>query len=223
GSGDTGIPQPTNTVYFSRAGKDGAYKDLKAALRAAKPGSRVVFRDGPVEDDGTMLSSQSGFPKDVTLEVESGAPPVEWRLKKNITNPSPKLLILSHLDGFTLRGFTFDGDGRVRDLLEITGICPGVVLEDIKLKNFTHTGIAINNCQGTSQRPILIRNVQVSASLKTVESAITFDINTKIRDISVNRYITISNLNVDAATQFTSKQPIFPVRPEVIDKTIKLP
>jgi serine/threonine protein kinase len=219
GGGNSGTSSPSNTWYVSRSGKDGAFKDLRSALRQAKAGWHVVVRDGPIEDEGLMLSSQSGFPKDVTLEVEPGAI-VEWRLKRSIAQPPTTLLMLSHLDGFTLRGFTFDGEGRVRNLLALTGICPGVVLEDLKLRNFEHAAVAISNCQGTSERPLVIRNVQISAPKP--EFGFVFDINPKIRDIPVNSWITIANVSVDASTK-VSKQLFFPVRPEVNDKTIKLP
>jgi serine/threonine protein kinase len=218
GSGNTGTPQATNTIYFS-PGKDAVYRDLKKALLATKPGWRVVVREGTIDDEGGTLISGQALPKDVTLEVEPGAT-VVWRLKRNIPQLA-NLLVLSHVDGFTLRGFTFDGEGRIKDLLSMTGICPGVRLEDIKLRNFTRTGIAISNCQGTKDRPLTIRRVQISAP-KPVESAVEFAINDKITDIPVNRFLEFFEISVDAKTQFT-KQPIFPVRPEVIDKTVKLP
>src|SRR5262249_39712638 len=161
----------------------------KSALRAAKAGYRVVVRDGPIEDDGLLLN-QAGFPKDVTLETEQGAT-VEWRLKRAINQPPSTLLVLSHLEGFTLRGFTFDGEDRVRDLVTITGISPGVVLEDLKLRNFGRTAFSISNCQGTADRPLLIRNIHLGGA-KPVECGLAFDINTNIKDIPVNKYIEIS-------------------------------
>src|SRR5262249_37441515 len=153
-----------------------------------KPGYHIVVSDGPIEEDATILASNLGLPKDVTLEVEPGAT-VEWRLKRNIAQV-PTLLTISHVDGLTLRGFTFDGGDRVKDLLTVTGICPGLTIEDIKLKNFMHAGISIANCQGNSERPVRIQKVHFALS-KPVEFGFVLDINPQIKDISVNRHIKI--------------------------------
>jgi hypothetical protein len=218
---DTFQPAPAGTIYVSRSGRDGAHRTLIAAFRAAKPGYRIVVRDGPIEEDATILDSRYGVPKDVTLEVEPGAT-VEWRLRRNLTQAPSTLLTLSNLDGFTLRGFTFDGDGRVKDLLMLTGACPGLTLADLKLRNFERAGVSIRNCEGKPDRPVTIKNVLLSTA-KPAESGFMFDIDPNIRDIPKNRLIQITDVKLEAKTTFTKGlAPL--VRPDVNDApTIKLP
>src|SRR5262249_52175651 len=187
----------------------------------AKPGYRVVVSDGPIEEDATILASNLGLPKDVTLETEAGAT-VEWRLRRSIAQAPSTLLTLSHVEGLTLRGFTFDGGNRIRDLLTVTGICPGLTIEDIKLKNFMRTGIAFGNCQGTAERPVTIRQIRLALD-KPAETGFLFDINTQIKDISVNQHIKISDVSLNALTTFTTSKLWQLARPEVIDKTVILP
>jgi serine/threonine protein kinase len=223
--GDTGNPDlgagkmPANTVFLSYQGKQNTVGTLRDALKNAKPGYRIVVLDGPIEEDPWILDNR-GVPKNITLETEGSS--VEWKLRRSITKPPTTLLTLSHLEGFKLKGFTFDGGGRIKDLITITGICPGLTLEDIKLKNFERTGIYFANCQGTSDQPVTVRGIYLS-NPKPAESGFILDINTQIKDISVNRHIKfVGSVTLEAKTSF-NKQLAQPTRPEVIDKTVILP
>jgi serine/threonine protein kinase len=219
-------PPPPNVLYVSRSGKDGAHTNLTTAFRAARTRTHIIVRDGPLEEDIRILDSRLGAAKDVTLEGEQGAN-VVWRLRKNLP-PQSTLLTLSNLDGFTLRGFTFDGEGRVRDLLVLTGLCPGLKLEDLKLQNFQHAAVSILNCKGKEERPIIINQVQISSTGQP-EAGVFFDISktnqgAPVNGIGINTFITISNVQFDPGTKFRDKNPaIFPARPDVIDKNVKLP
>jgi hypothetical protein len=223
GDGDKTDPRtdspPPNTLYVSLKGKDGAFRTVREAVRKSKPGYRIVVLDGPIEEDYLNLASSLGVPKDLTLETEPGAT-VEWKLKRSVEKPPTTLVTLSHLDGFTLRGFTFDGVGRVKDLLMITGACPGLTIEDVKLRNFERNGVYIANCQGTSERPVTIRTVQISVA-KPVEAGFAFDINPSIKDMRANQHIKVSNVTMDVTTKFT-KDLWYLVKPDVNDKTVTL-
>jgi hypothetical protein len=220
GKSDAGKTGPqSSTINVTFKGKEGAVR-LREAFRNARPGYRVVVSGGPIEDDATILASNFGLPDDVTLETEPGST-VEWRLKGSIAQAPSTLLTISHVKGLTLRGFTFDGGNRIKDLLTITGICPGLTIEDIKLKDFLRSGFAFANCQGTAERPVIIRRVHFAVS-KPVEFGFVFDINPQIKDISVNQHIRISNITLDSGTKF-SKRLAQPIQPGFIDKTDVLP
>jgi serine/threonine protein kinase len=219
GNGKSGS-QP-GTIYVSFKGKEGAVGSLSEAFKKAKQGDHIVVSDGPIVEEVKYIAGNIGLPKNLTLEAEPGAPvPVEWRLRKSIQD-APFLLTISHVDGLTLRGFTFDGGDRVKDLLTITGICPGLTIEDIELKNFSRAGIAIANCQGTAERPVTIRRVHFALS-KPAEFGFVFDINQQIKDIGVNQHILISKVTLDAGRKF-SKGLALPIQPGFIDKTDVLP
>jgi serine/threonine protein kinase len=213
------VGNPPGTLYVSFKGKEGALRSLREAFPRAKPGYHIVVADGPIEEDAIVMSGQLGLHKDITLEAETGVA-VEWRLRRNVVQMPETLVSISHVDGLTIRGFTFDGGGRIKDLISIGGICPGLTLEDIKLKNFLRTGISFVNCQGTSDRPITVRGIHFSS--KAVESGFSFDIKPSIKDIGINQHIRITNVTQDAGMTFAKKLSA-PARPEVIDKSVITP
>jgi serine/threonine protein kinase len=208
---------PSNMVYVDARGKQGASR-LREALRNAKPGHRIVV-SGPIEDPWDLTNG--GVTKGVTLEADPGAN-IEWRVPLGSTKAQTTLLTLGFLEAFTLKGFTFDGGGQVRDLITIKGDSPGLVLEDIKLKNFQRAGISFLNCQGTSERPVLVRRIQFLASTKPADSGFIFDTNPQIKD-GINKHIEINKVTLDSGTKF-SKGLVQPVQPGFIDKkTVILP
>jgi serine/threonine protein kinase len=224
GKTDLGPNAPAaNTIYVSFKGKEAGSRPLRDAFHKAKAGYRIVVLDGPIEEDGVGLSEQFGLPQDITLEAEAGVP-VEWRLRRNITQIPEALISIAHVHGLTLRGFTFDGGGRIKDLIKIAGNCPGLTLENIKLKNFERTGISFVNCQGTSEKPVIVRGVHLAAS-KPVECGFSFSMNPAINDLGINQHIRISGVTQDAGMSFNNKlnRLSYPERPEVIDKTVIMP
>jgi hypothetical protein len=184
-------PPPSSKLYVSRQGKDGAHRTIAAALRAAKPGYQIIVRDGPIEEEPAILDSKLGMPRGITLESEPGAN-VVWRLRKNISQFNT-LLSLSNVDNFCLRGFTFDGENRVRDLLYLTGDCPGLTLEDLKLIGFQRSAIHVVNCQGKSGSPVAIRRLHVEGG-KDAVSCFLWEISAKVPTIPVNRFIETSDI-----------------------------
>jgi serine/threonine protein kinase len=213
-------PLPSNIIVVHRAGKDGAISTLPEALKRAKSGSRIIVRDTIIE--GGLADSLDGkkVPKDVTLEADtgSGAPEVVWRLRKSIAD-APCLLTLTQLENFTLRGFTFDGEGRVKNLLILTGKCPGLKLENLKLKGFERSAVFIGNLEGAKGNPVTLKGLQIMSS-KQVEAGLYLDIDKAIKPITQNKYISASDVHFDG--QF--KNQVFKSRPEVIDPaTVKLP
>jgi hypothetical protein len=215
---DPGPSAPPNTIYVSRTGKGSLESALESAFKVVKADGRIVVRDGPLEFAPRTIGPPYIIPKNVTLEAEPG---VEWRLRRGNVQSQPWLITLAHLDGFTLKGFTFDGENRVKDLIQVKGTCPGLVLEDLTLKNFERSGIFFLNCEGSRDRPVTIRKIYLSAS-KQVEAGFVFDLDQSIiKDIPVNRFITFGRVDQDARTKFKS---LYSARPEVIDdKSVNLP
>ncbi len=214
---DPSPPPPSNTLYVSRQGKDGAHRTIAAAFRAAKPGYHIVVRDGPIEEEPAILDSKLGMPRGITLEAEPGAT-VVWRLRKNIAQFNT-LLSLSNVEGFCLRGFTFDGENRVRDLLLLTGDCPGLTLEDLKFVGFQRSAIDVVNCQGKNGSPVVIRKLHVEGGQNAV-ACLFFESSNKMPAIPVNRFIEASEI-------WTSGKSI-PISKTAADnvndpKTVKLP
>jgi len=200
---------------------------LPKAVEAARQGGyRIVVRDRVLEWSGPLVIGRGtgamAVPKDLKIETEEGAK-VVWRLKD--AKPSTALLVLSNVEGgFTLRGFTFEGYGQVDNAILVTGSCPGLTLRDLKLQGFKRNAIAISNCQGSKDQPVLIKDLWIQATKP--ESAFSFAISKNIPTITRNQHIKISAVQSDSGTTFTKGlvQPIEPDLDKVIDKqTVILP
>jgi serine/threonine protein kinase len=210
-----GPPPPLSVLYVSRT-KEGAIRSLHEALRRAKQGNRIVVLDGPIDGNAADQFNSRIVPKDITLEAEPGAT-VVWRLRRGAAQ-APTLLALMQLDGFCLRGFTFDGESRVQDLIQISGSCPGLKLENLKFQGFERRAISIGNVAGTADRPVLLSNLDFR-SAKDVETAIYFDAGKNIIGIKANRHIIVSDVKFEG----NFKNKTLKARPDVNEPSVKLP
>jgi serine/threonine protein kinase len=213
---ETGNPPPSPSVLYVSTTKEGAVRTLHEALRRARQGNRIVILDGRINGAPTDTLNKNKVAKDITIEAEPGAT-VIWRLRDGVAQ-APTLLALTQLDGLCLRGFTFDGEGRVQDLIQISDSCPGLKLENLKFQGFERRAISIANVEGKPDRPVLLSNLYFS-SAKEVEAGIYFDAGKNIIGIPANRHIVVSDLHFDG--KFKNKWLV--PRPGVNEPTVKLP
>jgi hypothetical protein len=209
------IPPPPNVVYVSRT-KDGAARTIEGALRRAKQSSRIIVLDGPIDCGAGFVFDNHKAPKDVTLEAEPGTT-VIWRLRRGVPD-APTLVMLTQLDGFVLRGFTFDGEARVQDLLQISGNCPGLKLENLKFQGFKRRGISVGNLAGEAKKPVFLTNLTFS-SAQEVEAGVYFDAGKNFAGIPANRHIIASELHLEGRI----KHKTLSARPDVNESSVKLP
>jgi hypothetical protein len=135
------------------AGQPGSFKTVREALGHARPGDRIVVLDETLEE---TLVLQEGN-RAVTIEAGRPNHGVRW-----ICPPvkDEMFIGLTGVEGLHLKGFTFDGLNRVKDLVKISGHCPGLVLEDVQLEGFTRLGVALWNCTGNANKEITIKDVR---------------------------------------------------------------
>jgi hypothetical protein len=191
-----GGPPPSTgpkTLQVSRAGADGTFRWLSQALNQAKSGDRIVVLDGPIEEPLLIAIRGSKRLQDVTLEAAEGAE-VVWKLPANSAEAN-QIVTLATLQNFVLRGFTFDGGGKVNDLIVLTDDCSGLALEKLKLKGFKRSGILLANCKGSAGRPITISRLRVFSTNAT-DAALFFQINPGF-EIRTNQHITVPDLHIE--------------------------
>jgi serine/threonine protein kinase len=179
-------PPPTSTVYVGAAAREGAVKNLHAAFAKVGAGGRIVVLDDTIEE---LPSFDSKRLKGVTLEADEGKRvvwrvPASWQADDKLNG---SFLNLSRLDGFRIRGFTIDGCDKVKDLVVVFDKCPGLTLEDVELKGFTNSAVQFVNCQGTEERPIVLKRVRVEGNQKA-SAAFFFEIRPRAL-ITVNSHI----------------------------------
>ncbi len=152
-----------------------AFDNLRDAVISAKAGDRVTVTASFLVDS-IELSDVEGVARDITIEgVVPGAKgqPVRWRGPFGLS-PNRPLLDVSGLEGFHLKGFLFDGQGRVADLVRLSCRGGGSTLEDLQFQGATHAGLVLRGWGGDSSRPSTIRKVQFSTSAPT-EAAILIE------------------------------------------------
>jgi serine/threonine protein kinase len=177
-------PPTTNTITV---GADGTFKDLALALGKVQPGGHIVILDDTIDSPSLPMFSDNRRLKDVTVEGE-GDKSVVWNLPKG----KGSYINLSDLEGFHLRNLTIVGDDDVKDLVVVSGRCPGLTLEKLKLKGFKHSAIAFVSCVGKRERPVSLKDILVVAS-KEAKAAVSFSVLDR-GTIAVNQYIEIEDL-----------------------------
>jgi serine/threonine protein kinase len=102
------------------------------------------------------------------------------------------LLILGNVPEWKIKGFTLDGQGKTTDLITLWGRCPGLVLEDLKLKGFTRSGVLLGSCAGGSgeNQEILLDNLDLTTSAPQ-QRAIYFTLFPHIPAVPQNEHVII--------------------------------
>jgi eukaryotic-like serine/threonine-protein kinase len=168
GSNNTPPADLEHDATFSLVSESGSSKPftgLRDAIKAAKAGDRVVV-NGSLVVESIELSDVEGVPANLTIEgvvPGSKGQPVRWRGAKGL-GPGRPLLEVSGLEGFHLKGFLFDGQGRVTDLVRLSGRGGGSMLEDLQFQGATRAGLVLRGWLGESSRPSTIRKAQFSTS-----------------------------------------------------------
>ena len=168
-SGDASI------ALISGSESSRTFPSLREAVRSAKPGDRVVVR-GSLLNESVDLSDGDGAPKDLTIEgvnPKGKGLPVRWRAPKDLS-PGRALLDVSGLEGFQLKGFVFDGQGKVAELVRLSGRGAGSILEDLQIEGSSRAGVVLRGWSGESSRPATLRKVWFSTSDES-EAAIVFE------------------------------------------------
>jgi serine/threonine protein kinase len=171
--------------------QSGAFRTVDQALRNAQAGDVIELLDDVEEN---LIVDRSRETTAVTIQPAPGKQ-VVWRPGKKDENRP--LLFLSNARGFILRGpgLTLDGsmDGkrRAQNLVFVTLYCPGLTLEDLSLKSFGKSAVAMVNCSGEENRPVRLLNLQfISTSAEKPEAAVYFDANPTVNP-PFNEYIEI--------------------------------
>jgi len=79
------------------------------------------------------------------------------------------LLQLSDVQGLTLKGFIFDGEGRVPILLSVCCGCRNLTLDELELRNYTAVGIGFRNCMAYENQPVIVTGVKANSTLPPLD------------------------------------------------------
>src|SRR6266478_5928053 len=194
-----GAPEPktssnsrtsSRTLYVtSQKGKADDFLTIKDALARARPGDRVVVQKDTHEEH--LQIEERRYGKGVLLEGQSpSGDRTVWRLPKN--SKEKALLELHNTEGLNVKGFTFDGENRLDDLVVLFGECPGLTLEGIDCQGFKHSAVNILHCTGAADRPVTITALRATTANKA-EAALLFNFRESITKPRGNNHIRVTD------------------------------
>ncbi len=155
------------------SGQSRSFPTLREAIRAARSGDRVVVA-GTLIREAVELSDVDGTAKDLTIEgVGPRGGPVRWRSPRDL-GQGRALLEASGLEGLRVKGFHFDGQGKVAELVRLSGKGAGSTLEDLRVQDAARAGIVLRGWSGASDRPATLRHLHF-ATADEAEAAIQLE------------------------------------------------
>jgi hypothetical protein len=95
-----------------------------------------------------------------------------------------------------VRNFTLDGQDRVRDLVSISGPCPGLKLEDLDLRGFTTNAVTVRNADGDPEHPLTLQRLRIRPTRSAV-SALRFEAEPE----KVTRHVCVADSRLEGPYQ----------------------
>jgi serine/threonine protein kinase len=158
--GDGGTPgqRAPTTLLVGVAGGPHTYPTIRAAFDNSIPGDTILVQVDI--EEAVCLRGDGGKGKDVILKAEAGPNKrVIWRAPPNHPEGEP-LLELAGVQGMRVKGFHFDGQKKLNDLIVVSGRCPGTVLDELQCNNFKRCAIRFNGGSGEAERPVLLHRIR---------------------------------------------------------------
>ncbi len=189
-------PQPRKTLEVSADGQGGAFKTLQAAINNAGPHERILVKSHVFES--VTLTDKHDLVIEAELERQWLPPPAPPKQPRTIAS----LLTISNCTDVTIRGFIMDaGTQEVDECINVWGKCPGVLITKMQMKNFKKCGILINNCEGTSAKPLQISGIKFDPKAGQPSAVgVLFDFGQATTTCKANRWVTIEDLDFPKST-----------------------
>ena len=182
--------QPDILIVSSSCDK-GSFPSIAAALQRARAGDRIIVQAETWEEI-VQLRGENGLGNGVQIEGRGpDGKPVLWRAPTGRDDSQP-LLKIAGVSGLQVRGFTFDGQERVRELIVLAGACPGLTLEDSHLTGFQQSGVTLRNCTGEANRPVTLQRLRIVPN-RVAASALYFD----SRGEEINRSVRVLDCRLE--------------------------
>jgi tRNA A-37 threonylcarbamoyl transferase component Bud32 len=141
-------------LMVRKGGGDNAYPTLQKALYKAGAGDVIELHDDIEETDVAVTI------KNLTIQAAEGKH-IRWTCPAGARSDANLLIISSsgssQVNGLRLKGvITLDGGDRLDTLVKLQGYCPGLTLEELTLKGYRRTAIAVASCWGEADKRVVM-------------------------------------------------------------------
>jgi serine/threonine protein kinase len=167
-----GVSQPATWYVTDAADQPNAFRTLREAVAKVGDGDHIIVQKDL--DETLILDGRRG--KEITVEAGNPNQRVRWSCPAR----EKKLIDISNLTAFRLKGFLLDGQERVNELITLSGSCRKLILDDLDLQGFKETGVALWNCTGNGEaEPVVLRRIRLAAR-EEIKSAVSFSANQNV-------------------------------------------
>jgi serine/threonine protein kinase len=177
--------KPRHTLFVNRAGGPTTFTRISDAVAAARPFDVILVQDETITDADIRIAKKPNL----SIVAEPGKT-VLWKCPERASDGA-KLLTLTEMDGFELKGFTLDGGNRVDTLIGVFDRCPGLTLQDVTLRNFKKYGVLVSDSQGTPEKPIRFAGVKFITNEKD-QTGLFFQLTRRLGDITKDQHIVVN-------------------------------
>ena len=162
---DLGTPKIFVTRGDRSPDANRTHPTLRAALAVAQPGTTIVLLDDTLDEPPipTLGSKSKDGLTDCIIESGSPSRTTTWKVSA-ISPTASSALEFQGLSGLTLSGLTIDYNRHCRFGVSILGLCPGLTLKNVTIKNCEMAGLRIDNAGGDPAKPIRLDGVRVMAT-----------------------------------------------------------
>ncbi len=152
-------PADATVALVPASGPSRSFATLREAIAAAGPGDRVEVR-GNLIREAVELSATDNPTRGLTLVgIAPNGGAVRWSGPADL-GPGKSLLDASGVEALKLRGFLFDGEGKVGELICLSGRGGGSALEDLQVRGAARAGVVLRGWSGDPDRPATLRGVR---------------------------------------------------------------
>src|SRR5262249_3645096 len=150
-------------------GLPGSFRTVAEALQKAQAGDRIVLLD---TEHRELLRIHGDRNRGVRIEAAEGVAGT-WLPTPGRPDDGTPLIYRAGARDVVLKGIRFNGENRLQRLIYMTGLSPGLTLENISLTGFKKNGLALMNCAGEPDRPVQLLRVN-GTSKEKAEAAVVF-------------------------------------------------
>lgn len=190
----TGI-DPKEAPLVVSASKEGAYRTVSDAVAMARPGQQVVIEDEVVTEQ--LLLDNRGSSKrghGVTITAAPGRN-VTWKPPANLA-AGDWFIKLANVPGLQLKHITFDGEGKLNDMMLLTGTNPDLLIEDVTFQGFKGIAVKIANAAGADDHLITFRNTTITSGAVKAKHALAFSVHATTQPPQ-NRFFNFRELHIE--------------------------
>jgi hypothetical protein len=160
-------PRPPALLLVDRSGEVDRFPTLRAAMQKAIPGDHIIVREETWEE--TLQLTQDLLPGgNVWVEGRTAAgKPVRWAPGPGHAGGKPLLEVLG-VSGVRFENFELDGQGKLDDLVVLSGLCPGLELGRLQLRGYRRAAVRTQNLVGLPNERKDDRKLITLAGLRTL-------------------------------------------------------